>query len=177
MKRYWSGVFIAVGFATTAALGAQDNPPQANTPPPDAAPPAAVQRTTPASAADAKGNTVTISGCIQDAPMVTASAALPAPAGSDKTYYLNSPMMAADAGRNQGAVGTSGLSLTGYRLEGDSQLISPHLNHQVRITGTVQSSSASATGAARSAPGSTASMPTLKVESVAMVAAKCEEKA
>jgi hypothetical protein len=105
-----------------------------------------------------------------------ADAALPAPAGSDKTYYLNNPMMTADAGRNQGAVGTSGLSLTGYRLEGDSKLISPHLNHQVRITGNVQSSSASATGAARSAPGSTASMPTLEVESVAMVAARCEEK-
>ena len=108
--------------------------------------------------------------------MVTAGAAAPAPAGADKTFYLNNPTMAADAGRNQGAVGTSGLSLTGYRLEGDTKLISPHLNHQVRITGSVQSSNASATGAARSAPGSTASMPTLNVESVTMVDAKCQER-
>ena len=174
MKRYWSGVFVAVGFATTAVLGAQGNPPLPNTPPPDIKAPAGIQRTTPAPADDARGNTVTISGCIQDAPMATAAAALPAPAGADKTFYLNNPTMAADAGRNQGAVGTSGLSLTGYRLEGESKVISPHLNHQVRITGNVQSSSASATGAARSAPGSTASMPTLKVDSVAMVSAKCE---
>lgn len=175
MKRYWSGVFVAVGIATTAVLGAQANPPQANTPPPDAAAaPAGIQRNTPP-AAEVKGNTVTISGCIQDSPMVGAGAAVPASAGADKTFYLNNPVMAADAARGQGAVGTSGLSLTGYKLEGDSKLISPHLNHQVRITGNVQSSSASATGAAKSAPGSTASMPTLKVESVTMVAAKCED--
>jgi hypothetical protein len=171
MTRYWLGVFVTVAFATTAVLGAQGNPPPANTPVPDTKAPAGVQRPTPA--ADAKGNTVTISGCIQDTPMATAGAALPAPAGSEKTFYLNNPM-AADASRSQAAVGTSGLNLMGYRLEGDSKLISPHLNHQVRITGNIQSSSASATGAARSAPGSTASMPTLKVESVAMVAAKCE---
>lgn len=170
MKRYWSGVFVAVAFATTAVVGGQGNPPQGNTPP---AGQGGGQRT-PQVQADDKGNTVTISGCIQDTPMATAGAALPAPAGSEKSYYLNNPAMAADAGRSQAAVGTSGLSLTGYRLEGDSKLISPHLNHQVRITGNVQSSSASATGAARSAPGSTASMPTLKVESVAMVSAKCE---
>ena len=175
MKRYWSGVFVAVGFATTAVIGAQGNPPQQNTPPPDTKAPAGIQRTTPAPQPDAKGNTVTISGCIQDSPMVTAAAAAPAPAGADKTFYLNNPIMA-DAGRDQGAVGTSGLSLSGYRLEGDTKLISPHLNHQVRITGRVQSSSASATGAAKAAPGSTASMPTLNVESVTMVDAKCQER-
>jgi hypothetical protein len=176
MKRYWSGVFVAVGFTATAALGAQGNPPQQNTPPPDTKAPAGIQRTTPAPQADAKGNTVTVSGCIQDSPMATAGAATPAPAGAAKTFYLNNPTMAADAGRNQSAVGTSGLSLTGYRLEGDTKLLSPHVNHQVRITGSVQSSNASATGEAKSAPGSTASMPTLNVESVTMVDAKCQEK-
>ena len=176
MKRYWSGVFVAVAFATTALLGAQGNPPQQNTPPPDTQAPAGIQRTTPTPQAEAKGNTVTISGCSQDSPMVTAGAAVPAPAGADKTFYLNNPTMAADAGRNQGAVGTSGLSLTGYRLEGDTKLISPHVNHQVRITGNVQSSNASATGAAKAAAGATASTPTLRVESVTMVAAKCEER-
>jgi hypothetical protein len=173
MKRHWSGVFVAVGIATTALLGAQA-PPQANTPPPDVPAPPGIQRNTPAPQADAKGNTVTIAGCTQDAPMTTASAALPAPAGADKIFYLNNPAMASAAGGNQSAVGTSGLSLSGYKLEGDTKLISPHLNHQVRITGSIQSSSASATGAAKAAPGSTASMPTLKVESVAMVAAKCD---
>jgi len=160
MKRHWPGVFVAVGIATTAVLGAQA-PPQANTPPQDVPAPPGIQRNTPAPQAEAKGNTVTIAGCIQDAPMPTASAALPAPAGADKIFYLNNPAMAAAAG-NQSAVGTSGLSLTGFRLEGDTKLITPHLNHQVRITGNVQSSAGAK------------ALPTLKVESVAMVAAKCD---
>jgi hypothetical protein len=174
MKRQWLGVFVAVGFATTAVLGAQGNPSPANTPP-AAAPPGIQKPAQPAPAlpapAQAKGNTVTISGCIQDTPM--ASAAAKAAAGATKTFYLNNAM-AADAGRDKAAVGTSGLTATGYTLEGEDKLISPHLNHQVRITGVVQSSSASPTGAASAAPGSTAAGPTLKVESVAMVAAKCE---
>lgn len=169
MKRQWFGVFV-VGFATTAVLGAQGNQSPANTPPPDAAAPPGIQRTQPAQSAQIKGNTVTISGCIQDAPMATAAAK---PAAGAKTFYLNHATMA-DAGRDKGAVGTTGLASTGYRLEGDDKLISPHLNHQVRITGMVQSSSASATGAAAAAPGSTAAGPTLKVESVTMVSAKCE---
>ena len=48
MTRYWSGVFAMVAFAATAVLGAQGNPPQANTPVPDTKAPAGVQRPTPA---------------------------------------------------------------------------------------------------------------------------------
>ena len=104
--------------------------------------------------------------------MATAAAKPAEPAAGVKAYYLNNATMA-DAGRDKATVGTSGLTSTGYRLEGDDKLISPHLNHQVRITGTVQSSSASATGAAAAAPGSTAAGSTLKVEKVEMVAATC----
>ena len=172
MKRQWFGVFVMAGFATTAVLGAQGNQSPANTPPPDAAAPPGIQRTPPAPSAQTKANTVTISGCIQDAPMATA-AAKPAEPAAAKAFYLNNATMAA-AGSDKGAVGTSGLTAAGYRLEGDDKLISPHLNHQVRITGTVQSSSASATGAGNAAPGSTAAGPTLRVEKVDMVAAKCE---
>ena len=59
---------------------------------------------------------------------------VPAPAGS-KTFYLNNAIMA-DAGRDRPAVGTSGLSLTGYRLDGDTEKrtaerlgLSPHTVH------------------------------------------------
>lgn len=172
MKRQWLGVFVVAGFATTAVLGAQGQSP-ANTPPADAAAPPGIQRTQPAPSAQTKGNTVTISGCIQDAPMATAAAKPAESAAGAKTFYLNNATMAA-AGGDKTAVGTSGLSSTGYRLEGDEKLISPHLNHQVRITGTVQSSSASPTGAANAAPGSTAAGATLRVEKVDMVSAKCE---
>ena len=57
------------------------------------------------------------------------------------------------------------MSSTGYRLDGDTEKLSPHLNHQVRIVGTVNTSSASAAAAAAQ---------TLKVDSVTMVSAKCE---
>jgi hypothetical protein len=175
------GLFVAAGVATTAVLGAQGNPSPANTPPGDAAAPPGIQKPAPAPSAQAKANTVTFTGCIQDAPMTTAAAAAPASPGraessaaSTKTYYLNNATMAADAGKDRPAVGTSGLAATGYRLEGDNALITPHLNHQVRIVGMVQSSNASEAGAANAAAGSTASGPSLKVESVTMVAAKCE---
>jgi hypothetical protein len=177
MKSHWSGVFVALGIATTAVLGAQGSPSPANTPPPDAAAPPGVQRSTPLpQPAEAKGNTVTITGCVQDTPMTAAAATTPAPAGQGATtaYYLNNATM--DSAKDRGAVGTSGLSATGYRLEGDTKLITPHLNHQVRIVGMVQSSSASPTGAASASPGSTAAAPTLRVESVTMLSAKCEEK-
>ena len=176
MRKQWLGAF-AVMIATTAMAGAQQNP-APNAPPPDANAPAGIQRTPPAPSAQTKGaNTVTISGCIQDTSSVAASAApAGAAAGAQKTYYLNNAVMAADAGSPRSSVGTTGVSALGYKLDGDVAQISPHLNHQVRITGTVQSSSASATGAANAAAGSTAAGPTLKVDKVEMVSAKCEEK-
>jgi hypothetical protein len=172
MKRQWFGVFVVAGFATTAVLGAQGNQSPANTPPADAAAPPGIQRTQQAPSAQTKASTVTITGCIQDAPMATAAAKPAEPAAGAKMFYLNNATMA-DAGRDKAAVGTSGLSATGYRLEGEEKLISPHLNHEVRITGMVQSSSASATGAAAAAPGSTAAGATLKVDKVEMVSATC----
>jgi hypothetical protein len=166
MKRQWIGVFVALGFATTAVLGAQDRPSPANTPPPDAAAPPGIQKpaTLPAPA-QAKGNSLTISGCIQDTPMAIAGAKpgeAAVPDGS-KAFYLNNAIMA-DAGRDRPTVGTSGLSLTGYRLDGDTEKLTPHLNHQVRVVGTVQNAAGAGPKVA----------PTLKVDSVTMVSAKCE---
>lgn len=172
MTRQWLGVFVVAGFATTAVLGAQGSPSPRNTPPTDAASPPGIQKPEPAPSAQAKAGTVTMTGCVQDVPMVTAAIANPGRAAdsnaavSAKTYYLNNTKMAADAGRERPAVGTSGLAAKGYRLDGDNALITQHLNQQVRIVGVIQESDA--------APGSTAAGPTLKVESVTMVAAKCE---
>ena len=52
-----------------------------------------------------------------------------------------------------------------YRLDGEDKTISPHLNHQVEITGTVSPASAAGAGAVAA--------PTLKIESLKMIAAKC----
>ena len=184
MKTYWSGLIAAGAVAATAALGAQGQNP-ANTPPPDAASPAGVQRTPASPSAQTRTDTMTISGCLQTAPSTAASTA---PAGSaagkapdttaarsatETQFVLSSAAMAADGRASSAPVGTSGATATTYRLQGDTATLSPHLNKRVEISGTLQSSSASATGAANAAPGSTAASPTLKVESVKMLAETC----
>ena len=188
MRKYWSGLIAAGMVAATAALGAQGQNP-ANTPPPDAAAPAGVQRAPASPSAQTRTDTITITGCLQNAP-ATASARETAPnsdsaAGkaadaaaasprstTEAQFVLSSAAMAA-GGTTPGPVGTSGSTATTYRLQGDSAMLSPQLNKRVEISGTLQSSSASATGAANAAPGSTAASPTLKVESVKMLAETC----
>jgi hypothetical protein len=54
-----------------------------------------------------------------------------------------------------------------YQLDGEEKAISPHLNHQVEVTGTVEPAGAGA------AAGATGAGPTLKVQSVKMVSATC----
>ena len=114
---------------------------------------------------------VTISGCIQNAPAEGATAS--AAEGGSK-YVLGNAKMASGASRSS-SVGTSGTTgAKSYRLEGEDKTISPHLNHQVEITGTVQNASGSSTGAAGAASGSAAAGPTLKVDSLKMVSTKCQ---
>jgi hypothetical protein len=184
MNKYWSGLVVASAMAATVTLAgqsAQQNP--ANTPPPDAAAPAGAQRTpAPPSAQTRTPNTVTISGCIQSAPATTAAAPAARPeapgatapgAGERRFVLANASMTAGGESRAGGAVGTAGTTETRYQLEGDAAMISPHMNHRVEITGMLQSSAASPTGAERAAPGATAAAPILKVESVKMVADTC----
>jgi hypothetical protein len=60
-----------------------------------------------------------------------------------------------------------------YQLDGEEKTISPHLNHQVEITGTVQGGAAPGAGAAAAGAGAGAAGPTLKVDSLKMVSATC----
>src|SRR5688500_17652731 len=176
MRKYWSGLIAAGMVAAMAALGAQGQNP-ANTPPPDAAAPAGVQRAPAAPSAQTRTDTMTITGCLQSAPATTASARETAPnsdsaagkapdvtatsprSATEVQYVLSSAAMTAEGKATPGAVGTSGSTATTYRLQGDTAMLSPHLNKRVEISGTLQSSSASATGAANAAPGSTAASP------------------
>lgn len=196
MSRYWSGLIPAAAFAATAALGAQGQNP-ANTPPPDAAEPAGVQRTTPSPSAQTRTDTVTIAGCLQSAPMASATpgaadrgstTAADAPgrttsgsaAGNTSQtmarsqFVLNAAALTAEGKAAPAPVGTSGTTATSYQLQGDVATLTPHLNHRVEITGTVQSSAASTTGAANARPGSTAAGTTLRVDSVKMLAETCD---
>jgi len=193
MNKYWSGLVAAGVMAVSASVAGQSQNP-ANTPPRDAASPAGVQRTPDAPSAQTRtpGNIVTISGCIQNAPAMTANTGAGAagnanPAGSagagattnrsttgGSSFVLANASMAGagSASATRGAVGTSGTAST-YRLDGDSSTLSAHVNHQVRVTGMVQDSAASPTGAANANANATAAGPTLRVETVTMVADTC----
>ena len=154
MMKLWSGV-IAASFVATVGLSAQQAPP--TTPP--AAPGGAQQPAPSAQASQSK--TVTLSGCIQNAP---APAGAAASAATAPKFVLSTK-----GGGATGAgapVGTSGTAMR-YQLDGEEKAISPHLNHQVEITGTVQPAGAAA------AAGASGAGPTLKVDSVKMVAATC----
>ena len=154
MMKLWSGV-IAASFVATVGLSAQQAPP--TTPP--AAPGGAQQPAPSAQASQSK--TVTLSGCIQNAPAPAGAAASAATA--PKFVLSTKGGGAAGAGA---PVGTSGTAMR-YQLDGEDKAISPHLNHQVEITGTVQPAGAAA------AAGASGAGPTLKVDSVKMVAATC----
>lgn len=131
---------------------------------------AAAAQEKPAQTSSAQAGAVTISGCIERAPAPASGRAAAKSASKQEQFVLAN---AKPAGSATGAVGTSGTTATRYELDGNASELSKHVNHQVEITGTVQSSSASATGAANAAPGSTAATPRLKVTSVKMVANKC----
>jgi len=155
MKKLWSGV-IAASFVATVGLSAQQAPPAS---PPAA--PGSPQQPAPSAQASGQSKTVTLSGCIQNAP---AAAGASASAATAPKFVLSTKGgSAAGAGS---AVGTSG-SAARYQLDGEEKAISPHLNHQVEITGTVQPAGASA------ASGAAAAGPMLKVDSVKMVSATC----
>jgi hypothetical protein len=172
--RFWSGV-IAAGFVATVGLSAQQNPPGGA----PAAPGGQADRPAPTSqASSGQGKSVTISGCIQTAPGGGASAT--AAAGGASASASTSKFVLANAKMSgSGAVGTTGsASATRYQLQGEEKAIAPHLNHQVEITGMVDTT-ASSGGAAGAQPGggaagsSSQTGPVLKVESVKMVSATC----
>ena len=170
MRKHCTGVMAAAVVAFTASLAAQGQNPAA-VPPADANAAPGTQKTAPAPSAQTRADMVTLTGCIENAPAA-------ARAGATATGFVLANAQMSGARTTGGAVGTAGsTSPASYRLEGEEKMISPHVNHQVRITGTVQGSSASATGAARAAEGSTAAGATLKVDKVEMVAATCEPAA
>ena len=172
MKHVLTAVFVASLAVSVTAQGQQPATPgqppapgdrpatQGERPTPPEQPPA-TRAEPPTTTQAAK---VMIAGCIQAAPPAAPGAGgAPAAPAASKFDLANAKVV------SSGPVGTTGTAPTAmrYRLEGDEKTISPHLNQQVEITGTV--SPATAAGAA----GATAATPMLKVESVKMVAATC----
>lgn len=143
---------VAVGSAAQQAATPAEKPAAQQPPAPQGEQP--TTRAPQPSATQA--SKVTISGCIQNAPAAPGGAGASASTPAAKFELADAKMS------STGAVGTSGAAATAtrYRLEGDEKTISPHVNHQVEITGVAMAASG-------------ANPASLKVESVKMVAATC----
>jgi hypothetical protein len=152
MTKVLSG-FIAGGLMSTMVLAAQEQAPGRG-----GAPQA------PGGAAAQAAKTVTVSGCVQpNTPAASPGGAPAAGAAAAPKFMLSmKPTTAPGGAPAAGAVGTAGAAGSRYQLVGDDKTISPHLNHQVEITGTLQG-----------APASAGSAPTLKVESLKMISSTC----
>ena len=160
MKSLVSAVIVVSSLLVTVAAqneqpGSPTQPPATQKPsPPGEQPPTRGQQ--PSTAQMTK---VTIAGCLQNAlpPAGGASASTPA---APKFDLANAKVI---SGTPVGTTGAGAAAATRYGLDGDEKTITPHVDQQVEITGTVSR----AAGAASAAP-------MLKVESVKMVSAKCE---
>jgi hypothetical protein len=155
MKNVLVAVVVATSFVVSIAAQGPPPAPQAQQPAAQGERPAP-QGERPAATQLSK---VTMSGCIQSPPPASPVAGAPSTLAASKFELANAKTV---SGAPVGTTGTAATA-TRYRLEGEEKTIAPHLNHQVEITGTV--SPAAPTGAT--------AVPTLKVESLKMIAATC----
>ena len=153
MRTLVSALFVASSIVGVAAQG--------GTPAPQGQRPT-VGEQQPAQRTPAAPAKMVISGCIQNAPAAASTPAGTTGAASARAarFVLANAKVAPGA-----AAGTAPVAAR-YQLEGDDKTVSTHLNHQVEITGTIQSVSLTTPGAGTGGP-------TLRVESVKMIAAKC----
>jgi hypothetical protein len=152
--RIWSATCAAIALGVSVGVLAQD-PPAAQTP----------------SQSPAAKKSITVAGCVAKAPggptgtTGAAGAAGGAASAKEAKFVLNNAAAAETAG-TAGAAAPAGAIASEYKLDGDDAKLTPHVGHKVEITGTV----AEAKGGAGGASGA----PTLKVDSVKMVAPSCQ---
>jgi hypothetical protein len=143
-------------------------------------------------ARSAEGSVITVTGCLKPWTAAADRGATPSAAGAERAADSAGKFMLSDVTANSAA----GVTHASYMLKADASVnLAAHLNHKVEITGTLtppahsssDKSSTSATSptsapsqdrAATSAPGYASSSasgktPTLKVQSVKMVADTC----
>lgn len=148
--RIWSGACVAIAFAFTVGVLAQDPArPQAPTNP---------------------MKSITVSGCVQkaaDAPAGTSGSA-GATRGASEVKFVLAKAATTPAGTAGSSTPSSAVA-SEYRLNWDEAKLTPHVGHKVEITGTIEPSPVSTQPPAASA----ANAPQLKVESLKMVAATC----
>jgi hypothetical protein len=117
---------------------------------------------------------ITVTGCIAEVKSGAGGAApaVPEHAVSDPQRFTLTGAMAvpepadATAGKTVANEAKKAPAATQYRLDGSDSMLAPHVNHRVRITGSLEPPPA---GAARSQ----ATGPMLKVDSVLLLATSC----
>ena len=130
----------------------------------------------------AKGKTVTVSGCVQRATEsgmsgTTGSGTAASSGAAAKFELTNATIAGGSSSSGTEATGTSGSAASKtYSLDGTDAQLAAHVNHKVEVTGTLQesaSSGATSTEATGTTGSAKAAAPKLKVDSVKMVSASC----
>lgn len=117
----------------------------------------------------AKGKTITVSGCVQRAAD-TGATGTTGTTGMAPKFELTNAMLAGSSTRD--TMGTSGAAAKTFTLDGTDAQLSAHINHKVEVTGTVEESAMGSTHETTGTTGA-AKAPKLKVDSVKMVSATC----
>ena len=151
--RIWSAACTAIALGTTGAVLAQAPSSQTS------------QQSTSA-------KTLTVTGCVQPAQQQgTTGTTGTTPGASQIKFVLTNAALGTTAttGTTGAAAPPSTAIASQYKLDTDESKLSPHVGHKVEITGTVEQPSATE----QKPPASAANSPTLKVDSVRMVATTC----
>src|SRR5579872_3113849 len=113
-------------------------------------------------------NIVTVTGCVQKADQGSAPpAGAPSPANAAANAFILTNVMPGPANQPTGTSGTasaSAASTVKYPLDADASKLTPHLGHRVEVSGTFQASTAAV---------GVSTVPTLKVDSVKVIASSC----
>ena len=156
------GTFGAVACAVAIGVAAQTaNPPQ--TPNPSPSPSSSQTKSTSGM------DKVTVTGCVQraDTAAPTGTSGSTSAASSAPKFILENAKSGSSS--SSSTAGTSGsassATASSYKLDADDAKLTPHVGHKVEISGTVESAS--------SAASSSMASPTLKVDSVKMIASTC----
>jgi hypothetical protein len=176
-KTVWRGTFTAVLCTAGLALSAQTYPPSQNPSSPDKD--------------KDKGQTVTVTGCIERASQsaIGTSGSASTTGAMESAKFVLTNVTAGTSGTAEtptAAPSPAATTASTYRLDGDDSKLSPHVGHKVEITGRVPSSAASmnpsderkeANPGAPLAGGasSQANAPKLKVDSVKMISETCPQ--
>lgn len=170
MRRMWcAGVMAA---SLSAALGAAQQP----------APGAA------GTAAPSSPETVTMTGCVERADQLMTGGANTLATSIDSLDFVlirakvsgaepSVPVGTAGAGGVPGAAGSSARpdDRIGdmFRLDGETTMLNPHVGHQVEVVGTRTGSNPAPDARVSSSAPTLATAPTVRVESVKMIAETC----